>query len=96
MDLLVTYDVNTLTPDGRRRLRKIAKICGAYGQRVQFSVFECSVGEIERERLRARLLDVINTNEDSLRIYQLRGRRDDVAECFGINTYVNFKDPLII
>ncbi len=96
MDLLITYDVNTLTPEGRRRLRKIAKICGGYGQRVQFSVFECSVNDAQKERLLNRLTDVIDKREDSLRVYHLRGPREAVLETFGIDGYVDFKKPLIL
>ncbi len=96
MDLLVTYDVNTLTKEGRRRLRKVAKICQCFGQRVEFSVVECRVSDVQRERLRGRLLDVIEPREDSLRIYQLRGPRTEIVEHHGIETYVGFKDPLIV
>ncbi len=96
MNLLVTYDVNTLTSAGRARLRKVAKICGGYGQRVQFSVFECSVNEAQKETLRSRLVAVIKPGEDNLRIYTLRGQREDMVETWGLDAYVNFKDPLIL
>lgn len=96
MNLLVTYDVNTLTKEGRARLRRVAKICEGHGQRVQFSVFECSVNEAQREVMRMRLLKAISTNEDSLRIYTLKGDREDAVEAFGKDTYVDFKDPLVV
>ena len=96
MDLLVTYDVSTLTTEGKGRLRKVAKICQGYGQRVQLSVFEVSVNDAQHETMRARLVKVMEPSEDSLRIYILRGRREDVVETYGINDYVNFHDPLII
>ena len=95
MDLLICYDVNTLTLEGRRRLRKIAKICEGHGQRVQFSVFECSVNEMQKERLIARLTKVIEPSEDSLRLYHLRGGRETAAQCFGRDGYRDFTDPLL-
>lgn len=96
MDILVTYDVNTLTKEGRRRLRKLSKACQGYGQRVQFSVFECTVNEAQKEQLVARLTTIIDKNEDSLRLYQLRGSRETVVECFGINSYIDFKGTLVV
>jgi CRISPR-associated protein Cas2 len=96
MNLLVTYDVNTLTKPGRARLRKVTKVCQGYGQRVQFSVFECTVNEAQRETLRARLLDVIKPAEDSLRIYTLRGSRADVVEALGLDGYQDFRGPLVV
>ena len=68
---LITYDVSTTTPEGRRRLRHAAQACKDFGQRVQFSVFECLVGPAEWVLLRERLLAIINPEEDSLRIYPL-------------------------
>jgi CRISPR-associated protein Cas2 len=71
MYVLVTYDVCTLTKEGRRRLRRVAQVCLNYGQRVQLSVFECAVGETDLARLRHDLLEEINSGEDSLRLYLL-------------------------
>ena len=96
MDILVTYDVNTLTRPGRARLRRIAKLCEGYGQRVQFSVFECTVTEAQMEVFRARLLKAIEASEDSLRIYALRGAREGCVQAYGSDRYVNFQAPLII
>jgi len=96
MDILITYDVNTLTKDGRKRLRHVAKECKNFGQRVQFSVFECSVDEMQMEIFRKRLLDIINKDEDSLRVYKFRGGRKDTVESYGINRYIDFTEPLII
>ena len=95
MDILVTYDVNTLTKPGRARLRRVAKICEGHGQRVQFSVFECTVNETQLEALRLRLKKAILTEEDNLRIYLLRGRREDVVEAYGKDTYVSFQELLL-
>ena len=71
MLMLVTYDVATTTPEGRRRLRRVAQVCLNFGQRVQLSVFECSVGEKQLVQLRHDLLEEINPHEDSLRFYNL-------------------------
>lgn len=96
MNLIVAYDVNTQTRDGQRRLRKVAKACEGFGQRVQYSVFECSISQADRERFRARLLKIINTQEDSLRLYHLAGKREEVVEVHGRDLYRDFRDPLII
>jgi len=71
MLLLVTYDVNTTTAAGRKRLRQVAKCCVAHGQRVQNSVFECSLDEAQAVALRAQLDALIDKNQDSLRFYNL-------------------------
>lgn len=96
MDILVTYDVNTQDKEGQRRLRQVAKVCEGYGQRVQFSVFECTVTDVELERMKQRLLKIIDRDRDSLRIYRLRGRRQDVVEAFGRDRYVDFTDALVL
>ena len=71
MLILVSYDVSTETSEGRRRLRRVAKVCLNYGQRVQKSVFECKVDLALMEAMKAELLDIINEDEDSLRIYRI-------------------------
>jgi len=71
MMVLVTYDVATTTPAGRRRLRRVAKTCLNFGQRVQNSVFECLVEPAQWVELRTKLLEEYNEEEDSLRFYQL-------------------------
>jgi len=96
MDILVTYDVNTTTKEGRTRLRRVAKVCEGYGQRVQYSVFECTVSEMNMIGLENRLLKVIDQQEDSLRIYTLRGRRQDVVKSFGRDGFVDFTGPLVV
>lgn len=96
MDILVTYDVSTETPEGRRRLRRVARVCLAYGQRVQKSVFECTVNEMQLAALRARLIQCIHEQEDSLRIYRLPWDREKLVESFGIDHYVDFEDPLVL
>lgn len=96
MDILVTYDVNTETKEGRRRLRKVAEACKDYGQRVQYSVFECRVNQMQYETFQARLLKIINSKTDSIRFYRLRSPREKYVESFGIDDYTDFDDPLII
>ena len=96
MDILVTYDVETLTSAGRRRLRRVAKVCVGTGQRVQMSVFECTVSETEFARFKQRVLAEIDPTADSLRIYHLIGGHDKVVEAYGLDTYVDFTDPLIL
>ncbi|NJL53571.1 MAG: CRISPR-associated endonuclease Cas2, partial [Hydrococcus sp. SU_1_0] len=76
MDILVTYDVNTETKEGRRRLRKVAEACKDYGQRVQYSVFECRVNDMQYETFQARLLKIMNPQTDSIRFYRLRSPRE--------------------
>ena len=76
MVVLVTYDVNTIDKAGRRRLRRVARCCEDYGQRVQYSVFECSVGDKQWVVFKDRLLKEIDAKVDSLRFYFLdRDRR---------------------
>ncbi|HUG26118.1 CRISPR-associated endonuclease Cas2, partial [Piscinibacter sp.] len=69
MFVLVSYDVATTTKEGRRRLRRVARACLDFGQRVQFSVFECQVDPEQWTRLKLRLLDEYDSAEDSLRFY---------------------------
>lgn len=96
MDILVTYDVNTETKEGRSRLRKIAKVCKDYGQRVQYSVFECRVNEMQYETFQSRLLKIMDKGTDSIRFYRLRSPREKYVESFGLDDYTNFDEPLII
>ncbi|MEM9511353.1 MAG: CRISPR-associated endonuclease Cas2 [Cyanobacteria bacterium P01_E01_bin.48] len=96
MDILVTYDVSTEDKAGRRRLRKVAAICKDYGQRVQFSVFECRVTDAQFEAFRAKLVKAIDSASDSLRLYRLPQPREDAVESYGIDRYVDFDEPLIL
>lgn len=74
MLVLITYDVNTTTAAGRKRLRQVAKCCVAHGQRVQNSVFECTLSEAQFIELRAALCGMIDKEADSLRFYNLGNR----------------------
>jgi CRISPR-associated protein Cas2 len=96
MLILVCYDVSTVNPAGRRRLRKVAQHCKNYGQRVQQSVFECEVGETEWAILRPALLDTFDPREDSLRFYRLGEDPSARAEHHGVKPSVDFRGPLIV
>ena len=96
MDVLVTYDVSTETRDGRRRLRRVAKTCLDYGQRVQQSVFECRVTRSQYEALLDDLEGEIDEEEDSLRVYRLAQPRDDTVEIRGLDARVDPDEPLIL
>lgn len=96
MDLLVAYDVNTETNKGKRRLRKVADVCLAYGQRVQKSVFECSLNEMQIISFKHRLLECIDEHEDSLRIYRLTHPRERYLWTYGIQHEFDYNGPLIV
>lgn len=83
MLVLVTYDVNTETAAGRRRLRKVAKACVNYGQRVQNSVFECILDAAQYTLFKAELTALIDPSTDSLRFYQLGNRYKAKVEQVG-------------
>lgn len=96
MMILVTYDVSTETAEGRRRLRRVAKACLNYGQRVQKSVFECQVNTMEFARLKNQLLEEIDETEDSLRIYRIIEPIEKNREEFGKTQAIDFEAALII
>lgn len=89
MMVLVTYDVNTETSQGRKRLRHVAKLCVDYGQRVQNSVFECSVTPAEFVEIKAKLLGIIDTESDSIRFYLLGKNWQNRLETIGRDTSYN-------
>lgn len=95
MVVLVAYDVNTMDRAGRRRLRRVAKACEDYGQRVQFSVFECAVGDKEWVTLRHRLTSEIDVRTDSLRFYFLDKAAMDRIEHFGAKEPRDIDEPLV-
>jgi CRISPR-associated protein Cas2 len=96
MMVLVSYDVSTIDRAGRKRLRRVAKICQNYGQRVQNSVFECPVDPAQWAQLRHLLLQEYNPKEDSLRFYQLGSNWKGRVEHFGIKTVLNLDDPMVV
>lgn len=83
MLVLITYDVNTEAPAGRRRLRQIAKQCVNYGQRVQNSVFECVLDAAQYRLLQHKLLSIMDSEADSLRFYILGNNYQNKIEHFG-------------
>lgn len=82
--ILVTYDVNTESDGGKARLRKVAKCCIKYGQRVQNSVFECVLDEAQYKEMQHGLLQIIDEEKDSLRFYKLGNKYKDKTEHFGV------------
>ncbi len=86
MLVLITYDVSTYDRGGKARLRKVAKECVNYGQRVQNSVFECILDNAQALLLKKKLLDLIDQEQDSLRFYYLGNRYDNKIEHFGVKT----------
>lgn len=95
MLMLITYDVSTESPAGRRRLRRVAKACLDYGQRVQFSVFECEVDPAQWATLRARLETEIDPATDSLRFYHLGSGGRRRVEHVGARPALDLEGPLI-
>ena len=96
MYVLVTYDVSTINPAGRRRLRRMAKCCLDYGQRVQNSVFELLVDPAQWAECKGRLCEIADTEQDSLRFYYLGVNYKRRVEHFGAAPSTDLEGPLII
>jgi len=96
MLVLVSYDVKTSEKGGQKRLRHIAKTCLNYGQRVQFSVFECNVDPTQWTLLRQKLIDEIDDKKDSLRFYFLGSNWKKRIEHVGAKEIIDLEGPLII
>ena len=96
MLVLVSYDVSTTTPQGRRRLRRVAKTCLDYGQRVQHSVFECVVDPAQWALLRNRLIGEADPEEDSLRFYFLGSNWKRRVEHVGAKPSLDVDEPMIV
>ena len=96
MLVLVTYDVHTEKAEGKRRLRRVAEVCQNYGQRVQYSVFECLVGEKELAMLRHRLLAEMKEEEDSIRLYFVDEEARRKTEHYGTKKPVDLEGPLVV
>lgn len=96
MNVLISYDVSTETAAGRRRLRKVAQACQDFGQRVQKSVFECSVNEAQFEEVVRRLVEIIEKTEDSLRVYRLVEPKEKYVQVYGLDESVDFDEPLVL
>jgi CRISPR-associated protein Cas2 len=96
MLIIVTYDVSTETSAGRRRLRRVAKKCESMGQRVQKSVFECQVNEMQYEQLVRELQAEINEQEDSLRFYRITEPAAIRVKQYGKTQSIDFEAPLVV
>ena len=96
MLVLITYDVSTETPEGRKRLRKVAKVCQNYGLRVQNSVFECEVDSGKLLIVKDRLSKLIDLDKDSLRFYNLGVNGRNKVEHLGAKASFDVNDPLIV
>jgi CRISPR-associated protein Cas2 len=95
MMVLITYDVNTETAEGKKRLNKVAKQCQNYGQRVQNSVFECLIDPARFKVLQAALLKIIDVEKDSLRYYYLGDEWRQRIEHVGAKPSLDFESTLI-
>ncbi len=96
MFVLVSYDVSTTDPKGARRLSRVAKACKDFGQRVQFSVFECIIDPAQWAVLKQRLIDEIDPGVDSLRFYYLGSNWRRRVEHVGAKETVDQEGPLIV
>ncbi len=96
MLVLITYDVNTEDPAGRKRLRQIAKQCVNYGQRVQNSIFECLLDPAQCRSLQAKLCKLMDPEKDSLRFYYLGSRYESKIEHFGAKASYSPEDVLML
>ena len=96
MLVLVCYDVNTETQAGRRRLRRVARVCESTGQRVQKSVFECQLDIAKFETLERQLLAEIDSSTDCLRLYRMPGTRGFEVVEHGIFRATDFDGPLVL
>jgi len=96
MLVLITYDVNTETAQGRKRLRHVAKTCVNHGQRVQNSVFECVLDASQFRLVKDKLLKLIDYEKDSLRFYLLGNNYKSKVEHYGAKQSFDVTDPLIV
>lgn len=96
MYVVITYDICTADAAGRRRLRRVAKACQNYGQRVQNSVFECEVDNTQCKQLELQLIDIIDEDHDSLRFYYLGKSKELKVKHIGTKTAYDIDGPLII
>lgn len=96
MMLVVAYDVDTTTPEGAKRLRKVAKLCERYGMRVQNSVFEVLVDPAQLATLKAGIQKVIQAETDSVRFYRLGSNYKPKIEVMGRTSLIEAGEPLLI
>lgn len=96
MYFLITYDVNTETPEGRRRLRRVAKECCNFGQRVQNSVFECQLSEAQMITLKSKLSSIIDATLDTVRFYNLGNNYSGKIDFIGVRTSYDVNGFLMV
>ncbi|MGI5848988.1 MAG: CRISPR-associated endonuclease Cas2 [Christensenellales bacterium] len=96
MLVLITYDVNTQTVKGRRRLQQVAKQCENYGHRVQNSIFECVLDAAKCREVQHILEDIIDASKDSLRFYYLGNNYKSKVEHIGVKPSFNVQGPMIL
>ena len=96
MYILVTYDVDPTDKSGQRRLRRVAKACLDYGQRVQNSVFECELTDVQFCILKERINEIIDHSLDSIRFYHLNRSENRRVEVMGVETAFDVNDAIII
>lgn len=96
MQVLITYDVETVSSDGKRRLRQVAKVCIDYGQRVQNSVFELNIYPADLVNIKNKLEKIIDQKKDSIRIYNLGKNWENRVETLGRDNSSNPEKDLLI
>lgn len=96
MYILVTYDVDTVSEKGLKRLRRVARLCQDYGQRVQNSVFECEVTEAQYATLKERLRTEMDEKLDSIRFYHLNRNRTHSIDTLGRITSFDVSDAIVL
>lgn len=93
--VLVTYDVQTSSSGGTKRLRHVSRVCQNYGQRVQNSVFECIVDSAQFATIKKQLLHIIDLEKDSLRFYRMGNNYKNKVEHFGAKPSIDIEGPLV-
>jgi CRISPR-associated protein Cas2 len=96
MLIIATYDVSTATAEGRKRLRRVARVCERVGQRVQKSVFEFQVDEMQFEALERALLQEVDLQKDNLRFYRLTEPHELRIKQYGVFRSLDFDAPLVL
>lgn len=96
MFALICYDVETITREGRRRLRKVAKLCESHGQRAQKSIFECKLEKSLYLEFENKLLSIIDLKKDNLKIYILDESSVKKIKNFGSTTLIDYEKPIIL
>lgn len=96
MMVLITYDVETTTREGRKRLRQVAKQCLNFGQRVQNSVFECVLDPAQFASLKFLIEDIVDKNKDSVRFYYMGNNWEKKVDHIGIKVSANFEDDVFL